>query len=1211
MKKRIHIPNTVAAAQAGLAFLRTPKFAVCVTVVVLLAFVVWVVPKPRGRVVPVTGNARWADSETPRQRQIVWQPSKELSSIVPSDMADASLIAPRFADGGTVLYFTLRSPGGQSDIYRSQLSHGEWQTAKPVTSLNSSSDDIAAIPSANGQQLLLYSNRPGGAGGFDIYVSQWNAGDWTPPVNIGTPVNSTADEYDPAISPDGCSLYFASNRDRDAAGLKGSDAFTSGSRGTDSFNSAGDAWSGTLRHRESSTFDLYAAVRNDADSPWQSATALEAVNDPHSNEGAPFISPNGAFLYFASDRAVRSGEDRNLDLFRTIIAGNATSSPENLGPGINTSAHETEPALSPEGFTLVFSAHRGGHERLLLSRAEEVRFETAWDVSNLDSISGIWRQALLLTLLAVVLAAIIFAGRQRFARAAASARFIAGSAIFHVLLIFLLAIWNLPRVIEVITSKKFDAEASTQLFDDNQHQSHVDGRAEYEKLADLKSLEDVPQSEIMRQETEMFSVPERTDSPLPTIPLEVARRLPPERLQFIPPNRTQEQRPSPRDESIPALARPTPQISQAVPDLAIAAVELPVPVELPGERPIATQIDMPRTEQPIQPVEFDIKIAKAPKIRMQSSTDLTPPAVEIGLERKAATLPSNPLEMRVSPILNDTEFVNLDESVVLPAAPVETVQKVTEEPVLLTNVDKVSATTPDPVPFATAGERMKTRQPQAFVEQNAPIAIIENRPSDPSKIPLVPARETAPSPISNPLAGVAQIETEEVLMVDVESSDSAEQAKSTDNGPKLALDRVESIGPAPLTPEKMTGPSSRAEQHIVVGALSLERNNAPPTFNTLASQLDRPLARATAVSLAADSVGLRSMFTLRQGDTRKQYIELFGGTEETEKAVNRGLVWLAQHQNADGSWSLNRFQENCNGKHPTCTAQGAESSNTAATGMALLPFLAAGNTHVEGEHAKVVAAGLQWLIDHQKPDGELLGPGDGQKMYSQGIAAIALCEAFGMTQEPAFREPAERALQYIINAQHKQTGGWRYNPGDAGDTSVVGWQVMALKSGEMAGLAIPADTQEGVRRWLKSVEGNQPVGGKFGYVDRNVSPAMSAEGLLCLQFLDTSRNDPAMRAGADYLLTQLPEISQGPTSYYWYYGTQVMYHMQGNYWQKWNAALRDMVVETQIKDGHMAGTWNPIDSWEHRGGRVYSTSIKLLLLEIYYRHLPLYEQLDD
>lgn len=1200
MKKKSENPNTPESADGWFARVRLPKLPVIAAFIAILFFAIWIVPKPRGRVVPVSGPPRWADSNDPQQRQIVWQPPKELTSLIPADDANASLITPRFADGGTTLYFALRLPDKHADIYCSRLNHGEWEKAAPVASLNSPSDDMGAVPSTDGRQLFLYSNRPGGSGGFDIYVSNWADGDWTEPVNVGTPVNSTADEYDPAISPDGRSLYFASNRDRL------SDAEDSGGKPP-------DQWSGTLRHRESLTFNLYFGHRSDVYEPWTSVASLDAVNRADSNEGAPFVSSNGAFLYFASDRPVRAGEKRNLDLFRTNIAARtaSASTPENLGPGINTLDDETEPALSPEGFTLVFSAHRDGTERLQLSRAEEIRFETAWDTSNLSMIGAIWMRALLITLALLLMAALLFAARGRLTNAVTSGQFFVGSILFHALLVFLLAMWNLPRVLEVITSKKFDAEASTQLFDDNQHQSHEDGGAAYEKLADLQSLENVPQQEILRQETEAFSVPERNDNPLPTIPMDIARRLPAERLIFVPPSREQPERAVAKSAAVPQLSRPSPIIPQTLPELAKAAVELPEPVELPGERPIATQIDMPRAEQVVQPVQFDIKVAEALKLKVKSSTDLTPPAVEIGLERKAATLPSNPLEMRVMPIPTEIEAFTITENVILPAAPVESVEKVSDAPTPLMNVDRVTATTPNPASFATAGERLKTREPQIFAELHAPVSNIENRPAKPAKVPIVPRRETAPSPVSDPLVSITQIETEDVSLASIESSGSAEMAEASINTLKLALDRAESTGPMPLTAQEMSGPASRTEQRIIVGTLSLERNNAPPTFNELASQLDRPLAKAMAVSLAADNVGLRSMFTLRQGDTRKQYIELFGGTEETEKAVNRGLVWITQHQNSDGSWSLNRFHENCNGKHPACTGLGGESSNTAATGLALLPLLAAGNTHVDGEHATMVAAGLQWLIDHQKPDGELLGPGDSQKMYSQGIAAIALCEAFGMTQDPSFREPAQRALQYIISAQNQPTGGWRYNPGEAGDTSVVGWQMMALKSGEMAGLEVPATVHDGIRKWLKSVEGNQPVGGRFGYTDRNISPAMSAEGLLCLQFLGTSRNDPAMRAGADYLLTQLPEIKQTNTSYYWYYGTQVMYHMQGDYWQEWNTALRDMIVETQIKDGHMAGTWNPVDRWEQQGGRLYSTSMKLLLLEIYYRHLPLYEQLDD
>ncbi|MEJ7595530.1 MAG: hypothetical protein WKF77_28790 [Planctomycetaceae bacterium] len=650
-----------------------------VAVGAVVALAVWVVPKPRSAVVPVDGSPPWAGSDKLQPRRIVWQPSFELSSIVPPDRANASLIAPHFTDGGTTLYFTLRSEGGQADIYRSRLTHGEWETAEPVKSLNSESDDIGAVPSSDGRQLFLYSNRPGGIGGFDLYVSQWHGGDWTLPANVGMPVNSAAAEYDPAISHDGRSLYFASNRDRAAA--------TPDPTGDE----PGNASSGALRHRESNTFDVYVGVRDDMNAPWKSVASQDVINRPDSNEGAPFVSSNGAFLYFASDRTVRAGEKRNLDLFRSNITGGTASAsvPENLGPGINTPDHETDPALSPEGFTLVYTAHRDGHERLFLSRAEEIRYETAWDTSNLNSMLAIWPQALLLTLVVLVTLALFIAARGKILKAAASGQFFAGSLVFHVLLLFLLAIWNLPKVMEVITSKKFDAEASTQLFDDNQHQSHEDGRAAYEKLADLQSLEDVPQSDVARQETESFSVPERTDSPLPTIPMEVARRLPPERLLFVPPNREQLQQAAAKDALMPALSRPEPAIAQAVPDLAKAAVELPEPVVSPGDRPNATQIEMPRSELQVPPVQFDIKVPNAIKLRMKSTTNLTPLAVEIGQERMATRLPSSPLAMRVAPAPESTESVELAESIILPAAPVEAVEKVTVEPTLML-VDRVS-----------------------------------------------------------------------------------------------------------------------------------------------------------------------------------------------------------------------------------------------------------------------------------------------------------------------------------------------------------------------------------------------------------------------------------------------------------------------------------------------------------------------------------------
>ena len=138
----------------------------------------------------------------------------------------------------------------------------------------------------------------------------------------------------------------------------------------------------------------------------------------------------------------------------------------------------------------------------------------------------------------------------------------------------------------------------------------------------------------------------------------------------------------------------------------------------------------------------------------------------------------------------------------------------------------------------------------------------------------------------------------------------------------------------------------------------------------------------------------------------------------------------------------------------------------------------------------------------------------------------------------------------------------------------------------MAGLTIPQATLDLVAKWLSSVEGNKPNGGHFGYQNGSATPAMTAEGLLCLQFMGVARNQLRMQSGADYLLLNLPDTDPRRPSYYWYYGTQVMYHMQGRYWEAWNSRLRDHLTKTQISAGPLSGTWNPRDNWAASGGRI-------------------------
>ncbi len=317
-------------------------------------------------------------------------------------------------------------------------------------------------------------------------------------------------------------------------------------------------------------------------------------------------------------------------------------------------------------------------------------------------------------------------------------------------------------------------------------------------------------------------------------------------------------------------------------------------------------------------------------------------------------------------------------------------------------------------------------------------------------------------------------------------------------GAQIALPRQAGLLPeGPFrTPEKMTGPRGSARERPVVGNIADRTLNAPPSLSPLAGRPARAPASGLRVARADDNPA----YFLRRGEVRKETIDLLGGTKESEAAVERGLDWLAAHQNRDGSWSLQGFTANC--KHPQCTAVALVASDTAGTGLALLPFLAAGYTHESGKHQQTVARGVQWLKQRQRADGSWLVAGDGKPMYGHGLAAISLCEAYGMTKDPELRGPAQKALDFIAQSQHTKSGGWRYQPNTRGDTSVLGWQVMALKSGELAGLTVAPRALEGARRWLKSVEGNQPTGGLFGYQGPTPTPAMTAQGLLCVQMLE-------------------------------------------------------------------------------------------------------------
>ena len=308
------------------------------------------------------------------------------------------------------------------------------------------------------------------------------------------------------------------------------------------------------------------------------------------------------------------------------------------------------------------------------------------------------------------------------------------------------------------------------------------------------------------------------------------------------------------------------------------------------------------------------------------------------------------------------------------------------------------------------------------------------------------------------------------------------------------------------------------------------------------------------------------------------------------------MRWLAAHQRQDGGWSFNHQGEAC--QH-YCSHPGSEASTTAATGLALLPFLGAGYTHKEGEFQGIVQRGLDYL----KGRGIRISYGNDLRdgsMYGQALATIALCEAYGMTRDAELKEAAQGGLDYIAYCQDNNTGGWRYNPGEAGDTTVTGWMLMALKSGQMARLNVQSPAIFAAQRFLNSVQ-NQD-GSQYGYQSRKPRPATTAVGLLCRMYTGWRRDNPGLVQGVAYL------NGLGPSKdslYFDYYATQVLFTgpARSGTLEPQNARTPDFHPGPH---GHSAGSWYFESQQSAAGGRLYNTAMATMILEVYYRFMPLY-----
>ncbi len=307
-------------------------------------------------------------------------------------------------------------------------------------------------------------------------------------------------------------------------------------------------------------------------------------------------------------------------------------------------------------------------------------------------------------------------------------------------------------------------------------------------------------------------------------------------------------------------------------------------------------------------------------------------------------------------------------------------------------------------------------------------------------------------------------------------------------------------------------------------------------------------------------------------------------------AINSGLLWLAHHQLANGSFPA--VQQN---------------DRPAVTSLAVMAFLSRGYTPAHGPYHQLLIRAINWVLSQQRPDGYIAPPGG--TMYDHGISTVMLAEVYGMVDHAQRRRVGKalaKAVSLILAAQKKSTGsfagGWRYQPWDtSADISCTGWQLMALRGAADSGAAVPKQAiQNGIAFLMRDA---CPSGG-FSYQPGGPpGRARTGTGIVALELMG-QRNSRQAIAGGDYLLVH--PLQKGEQFYFYavYYCSQAANQLGGKYWRHIYPQIRNQVI--QLQQG--SGCWIPIDGIEQQGGKVLATSMAVLALCVPFHYLPLYQR---
>ncbi|TDJ56961.1 MAG: hypothetical protein E2O40_03750 [Planctomycetota bacterium] len=1218
-------------------------------------------------------------------RDVLWRDPAGLAPVINTAADEYS---PALSADGLTLYFSRRPAGdaeGGLDLFVSVKTPAGWSEPRALDTLNSEGDDLDPVLSSDGRVLYFCSNRPGGSGDYDLWMTRRVAGTWGAPVNLGSAINSRGNDIGPSLTPDDAMLYFASDR---------------GGPGDVERRAPGALVSG-VPHPD---FDLYSL---DLTVPDASPVPIAGLNTQH-DETAPAVSPAGDFVYFASDRP---GGHGGFDLYRSRRLDGAHLPALNLGAPVNTAQGELDPAVILEGFGLYFASEANAEgassydlryavSREVFTRTDTYRADLAWGPLWADLRPYLtWLVVAVTVLLLLTLLLQYF----EFRKLSLLVKCVMVSLLIHMLLMVLFAFWGVSSVLSewnrpgrgirvVLTSPsvgsglagqiratldqpdldvKRPASAERQLVDavipvddtlvkaDAQpvEASRIETAAApvvtasaLDAPATAAVLQPAATSATIAQASATeLDVPDETDrtaraeASSASIPAESVQR--PRAARTVPAvtveathaptvtNATSVQHAriddsaagpltarghdAPSARSIPAPARPT-----ALPDLADLE---PIPVDGPSERADTNHAEASGAIEAAG-------LAAARTSRAQPETSVGAHGFVLAYSAVVVATPSTPAIGDPTPVAVTGPRQDIHDA----GTPV---------PAPRTTIDAGAS---NPIEFALPAMQEQPRgRPRRVAEDGADVAAVASRADAPgtrstSVMPafdtgdvrtatqLQPAQMTygiVPSSADTPVhdapattvatPGVGDVsptvERPSAMAFDLprleESSVVSEPERATG---LVSVPRVSSRPRwvAPTDTVQAGGdhvPSYRAEPALTT-LVGVRRPYEPPMdVESDRPELDRfdmPMVASLDLDLKIPTrtAPLPDPYRHREPVVREEIIQEMGGGPETEEAVALALDWLARHQGSDGRWDGEHFDDRCR----QCSGTQRVKCDVALTGLSVLCFVAADHTHINnGPYRQTVDRALKWLMKQQSPDGGLM---DGESLYSHGIAAIALAEAYGMTHDPALRDAVESAMSFIYEARNRAVGGWRYRPGQAGDTSVMGWQIMALTSAKRAGLSVPEDAFRIADRWLDLVHRPSRPGTYAYQPRREVTPAMTAEGMFIRQLLGAARNEPRMRGSAAYILEHAPSWRPDANTYYWYYATLALFMHQGSAWEQWNEEIKTLLVERQRQDGRTAGSWDPDGRWAGVAGRVYQTAIATLTLEVYYRYLPLYAQ---